>query len=272
MSRIEDAMKKARGKRGQGPEPPAGEPAPEATAVASPSIPVAQPAATSRVDEHIVSFHSPRSGLTENFKQIRTMILNMLPEGHNRLLLFTSSTGDEGKTTACINFAAAVAQDPKRRTLIVDADMREPKVHKLLGMKNRQGFGDLLTSDAPAESVVVSTPVPGLSAILCGEVPPNPGELFGSERAQQLFAELKENYDCVIVDTPPVLPVVDTINMSAFADGVVLIVEAARTARRKIQRAVHLLNNANASVMGFLLNKDQGAWADQDTAHYPDGR
>ena len=256
MSRIEDAMKKARGERGQGPEQLAGEPAADgATAVAAP-VRVAESVATGHVDDRIVSFHRPQSGLTENFKQIRTMIQNMLPEGHNRLLLFTSSTVDEGKTTACINFAAAVAQDSKRRTLIVDADMRNPKVHSLLGMKNRAGLGDLLTSDAPAESVVVSTPIAGLSAVLCGEVPANPGELFGAERMRQLFAELKEGYDCVIIDSPPVLPVVDTINMSPLADGVVLIVEAARTARKKIRRAVHLLNNANASIMGFLLNKD----------------
>lgn len=263
MSRIEEAMEK-RAQRtqrsGSGRAARAAVAVAEGRAIAPPVI--AQPVPSANVDEHIISFHSPRSGLTESFKQIRLMIQNMLPEGHNRILIFTSSTGNEGKTTASLNFAAAVAQDSKRRTLIVDADMRSPKVHTLLGMKNRPGFGDLLTSDAPAESVVVSTPVPGLSAILCGEIPPNPGELFGSERAQQLFAELKENYDCVVVDTPPVLPVVDTINMSAFADGVVLIVEAARTARSKIQRAVHLLNNANASVMGFLLNKDVSSLTD----------
>lgn len=262
MSRIEDAMEKARGKREDGPDQPADEPALDATAVAAPPVQVAPAAASGHVDDHIVSFHRPQSGLTENFKQIRTMIQNMLPEGHNRLLLFTSSTGDEGKTTACLNFAAAVAQDPKRRTLVVDADMRNPKVHSLLGMKNRVGFGDLLTSDAPAESVIVSTPVTGLSAMLCGEIPSNPGELFGAERMRQLFAELKESYDCVIIDSPPVLPVVDTINMSPLADGVVLIVEAAKTARKKIQRAVHLLNNANASIMGFLLNKDVGLSAE----------
>ncbi len=253
MSRIEDAMEKARGKRGQGPEELAGEPAADRTAVATP--PPMAPASGS-VDDHIVSFHKPMSGLTENFKQIRTMIQNMLPAGHDRLLLFTSSTTQEGKTTACLNFAAAVAQDSKRRTLIVDADLRNPGVHSLLGMKNRAGFGDLLMSDAPVESVVVSTPISGLSAVLCGGAPANPGELFGSERMEQLFAELKESYDCVIIDSPPVLPVVDTINMSPLADGVVLVVEAARTARKKIRRAVHLLNNANASVMGFLLNKD----------------
>jgi capsular exopolysaccharide synthesis family protein len=261
MSRIEEAMEKARGKQRPLPEEPDAASPSDTTAVVPP--PITQPALAGRVDEHVVSFHSPRSGLTENFKQIRIMIQNMLPEGHNRILLFTSSTGDEGKTTACLNFAAAVAQDPRRRTLVVDADLRNPRIHSLLGMKNnRPGFGDLLTSDAPAASVVVSTPVPGLSAILCGDIPPNPGELFGSERARQLFVELKESYDCVIVDTPPVLPVVDTINMSPLADGVVLIVEAARTARGKIRRAVHLLNNANASIMGFLLNKDVSSLTD----------
>ena len=229
------------------------------------TLPAAQtvrPPAAGNIDKRIVSFHHPRSALTENFKQIRIVIQNMLPEGDNKVIMFTSSYGAEGKTTACLNFAAAVAQDTSKRVIIVDADMRDPMVHTLLGMKMRRGFGDLLTSDAPVESVVVGTPVPGLSAILCGEIPPNPSELVGAERSRQVFAELKEKYDCVVVDTPPVLPVADTVHMAAFADGVVLVVEAAKTGRKKIQRAVQLLNNANASVMGFLLNKGPVSLAD----------
>jgi len=220
------------------------------------------------VDEHIISFHYPRSGLTENFKQIRLVIQNMLPEGDNKVIMFSSSVRGEGKTTASLNFAAAVAQDTSKRVIMVDADLREPVVHKLLGMKSRRGFGDLLVSDAPIESVVVSTPVPGLSAVLCGEIPPNPAELFAGERTLQVFAEFKAKFDCVVVDTPPVLPVVDTIQMARFADGVVLIVEAAKTSRKKIQRAIQLLNNANASVMGFLLNKGEPGLSDYRTPRY----
>ena len=214
------------------------------------------------VDEHIVSFHQPRSTLTESFKQIRIVIQNMLPEGDNKVIMFTSSYDAEGKTTASLNYAAAVAQDVSKRVIIVDADLRHPMLHRALGMRPQRGFGDLLVSDAPIESVVVSTPIPGLSAILCGETPPNPGELFGTERAGQILTELKRKYDCVVVDTPPVLPVVDTIYIAAYADGVVFVVEAARTSRKRIRRAVQLLNNANASVMGFLLNKGHVALAD----------
>jgi capsular exopolysaccharide synthesis family protein len=269
MSRIEEAMQKRAGseprhKRREGPAalvqvPDASR---SATAVAAPL------AERGMVDDHIVSFHHPRSGLTENFKQMRLVIQNMLPEGDNKVLMFTSSFRGEGKTTASLNFAAAVAQDRSRRVLAVDADLREPKVHALLGMPPGRGFGDLVTSDAPVESVVVSTPIPGLSAILCGEVPPNPAELMGSERTLQVFAELKSKYDFVVVDTPPVLPVADTIHMAAYADGVVMIVEAARTSRKKIRRSVHLLNNANASVMGFLLNKTEAGQAEYHTPRY----
>ena len=276
MSRIEQAMeKKAQAEqRGKGHRPGVGTEGgaltvtDEGSIVAAPQI--GRPTEVGDVDEHIVSFHYPRSGLTENFKQIRLVIQNMLPEGDNKVILFTSSHRGEGKTTASLNFAAAVAQDTSRRVVMVDADMREPMVHKLLGMRPRQGFGDLITSDAPVESVVVSTPIPGLSAILCGEIPANPAELFGSERMRQVLAELKAKYDCVIVDSPPVLPVADTIHMAGFADGVVLIVEAARTGRKKIQRAVQLLNNANASVMGFMLNKSRAGVAEYSTTHYYD--
>jgi len=267
MSRIEEAMQKR-----EKAEPRSGGAVVRVPAEDTlPSPRLTRPTGTGTVDDHIISFHYPRSGLTENFKQIRIVLQNMLPEGNNQLIMFTSSYRAEGKTTASLNFAAAVAQDTSKRVIVVDADLREPSLHLLLGMNVRHGFGDLLTSDAPVESVVVSTPIPGLSAILCGDIPPNPGELFGTERSRQVFAELKRKYDCVVVDTPPVLPVVDTIHMAPFADGVVLIVEAARTSRKKIQRAVQLLNNANASVMGFLLNKSQGGLAEYHTKRFQYG-
>ena len=266
MSRIEEAMQKkadsdARGRSHTVVQVPS-------SGSAVPVTQIARPAPAGVVDEHIISFHHPRSGLTENFKQIRLVIQNMLPEGDNKLIMFTSSFRGEGKTTASLNFAAALAHDTSKRVLMVDADLRQPMVHKLLGMKAHQGFGDLLISDAPIESVVVNTPVPGLSAVLCGEIPPNPAEVFGGERARQVFAEFKAKFDSVVVDTPPVLPVVDTIHMASFADGVVLIVEAAKTSRKKIQRAIQLLNNANASVMGFLLNKGQAGLSDYRTPRY----
>jgi capsular exopolysaccharide synthesis family protein len=269
LSRIEEAMqKKARSDsrtedEGDGRAAIAYPEAPEA-----PSPAVAHPETTGAVDEHIVSFHYPRSGLTENFKQIQLVVRNMLPEGTNRILMFTSSFAGEGKTTASLNLAAAIAQDPSKRVIVVDADMREPKVHTQLGMRLQRGFGDLLVSDAPASTVTVNTPIPGLKAILCGELPPNPAELVASERAREIFAEIKPQYDYVIVDTPPVLPVVDTIHMAAFADGVLLIVEAARTSRRKVQRAVQLLNDAHASVLGFLLNKSPIGATEYQTDRY----
>ncbi len=255
MTRIEEAMRK-RSQAGRS----TAAPVTEAPAGAGPFAGVRS--GPGSVDERIVSFHHPRSDLTENFKQIRIVVQNMLPEGENKLILFTSSYGPEGKTTASLNYATAVAQDASKRVLIVDADLRKPKVHEYLGMRPGRGFGDLLMSDAPVESVVVRTPIPGLSAILCGEIPPNPSELLGTERVGQIFAELKDKYDCVVVDTAPVLPVVDTIHVAPYADGVILVVEASRTSRKKVRRAIQLLNNANAAVMGFLLNKGMVALAD----------
>jgi len=261
MSRIEDAISKWANRSGSEKQPRELTRVQEKDTVSPPTIKINRPTAPVNVDDHIISFHDPRSGLTESFKQIRIVIQNMLPEGDNKIIMFTSSYGAEGKTTASLNYAAAVAQDISKRVLVVDADMREPRIHALLGMRPRQGFGDLLMSDAPVESVICSTPIPNLSAILCGERPSNPGELLGTERVGEIFAELKSKYDCIIVDTPPVLPVVDTIHMASFADGVILVIEAARTSRKRIQQAIHLLNNANASVMGFLLNKGHMATA-----------
>jgi receptor protein-tyrosine kinase len=267
LSRIEEAMqKKARSEPESADAAATVSPAPDLGF--GPTAPAVDPETIGAVDEHIVSFHYPRSGLTENFKQIQLVVQNMLPEGTNRMLMFTSSFAGEGKTTASLNLAAAIAQDPSKRVIVVDADMREPKVHALLGMRVRQGFGDLLTTDAPTSTVITTTAVPGLKAILCGELPPNPAELVASERAREVFAELKQDFDYIIVDTPPVLPVVDTIHMAAFADGVLLIVEAARTSRRKVQRAVQLLNDAHASVLGFLLNKSPIGATEYQTDRY----
>lgn len=267
MSRIEDAMNKlARDTDATQARSVVKVPG-DVRETGRPAVDPGRPA-TGDVDGHIVCFHRPLSGLTENFKQIRIVIQNMLPEGSNKVIMFTSAYRGEGKTTASVNFAAAVAHDTSRRIVVVDADMRDPQVHEILGVKVQHGFGDLLTTDAPVESVVVRTPIPGLSAILCGELPPRPAELFGTDRSREIFAELKHRFDMVIVDTPPVLPVSDTVHMATFADGVILIVEAARTSRKKVERAIHLLNNANASVMGFLLNKSQGGMAEYRKARY----
>lgn len=264
MSRIEDAMEKLAGDTGvEKPSvkvPGDVEKPPKRPARRSPS--------KGDVDRHIVAFHQPLSGLTENFKHIRVVIQNMLPEGSNKVVMFTSANRGEGKTMSSLNFAAAVAHDTSRRIVIVDADMRDPHIHEVLGIKAHRGFGDLLTTDAPAASAVVHTPIPGLSAVLCGERPERPAELLGTERARQIFLDLKRQFDMVVVDTPPVLPVSDTVNMASFADGVIIIVEEARTSRKKVERAVHLLNNANASVMGFLLNKSQGGGDEYEKSRY----
>lgn len=249
-SRIEDAMAK---KSGQ----PSGGNGNGASGKISPAPPIQHEKNPASVDDHIVAFHYPRSGVTENMKHIRVVVQNMLPEGEKTLLMFTSTYGSEGKTTACLNFAASIAQDNTKRVLILDADLRDPAVHKLLGIKQRKGFSDLLASDAPVDSVITGTPIPGLSAILSGELPQNPGELLATDRAAQIFTELRKKYDYVIVDTAPVLPVVDTVLMAHLADGVVLIIESGRTGRKRVRHAIQLLNNANASVLGFLLNKGQ---------------
>jgi len=166
-----------------------------------------------------------------------------------------SAEPGEGKTTTAANLAAALAQ-AGNRVILVDADLRRPRLHTLFGVSNNLGLTTALLPDGdPLAAHLQTTTVPGLRLLTSGPQPPNPAELVGSERMTALLAEMNTLADWVVLDTPPVLAVADAALLAHASDATLLVVDAQSTRRRSAQRAVALLTAAGAHVVGAVLNR-----------------
>jgi len=238
VSRIEEAVKKLEAARTQ--------------SEARPGPRVVRGTPAGRISDRIIAFHSPKTALTENFKQFNTVIRAMT-QGAAHSIAFTSATDGEGKSVVAANFAVALAADCEGRVCLVDADLRNPSMHRLLGIADNGGISEVLQGSLAPADACVQTAVDRLSLIPAGAVPPNPSELFSSKRAAQVIDELRNTFEYVVFDTAPVLPAADTIHLAEQVDAVVIVIQAAKTHRRQAARAVELLSHAN--VLGFILNQ-----------------
>lgn len=194
-----------------------------------------------------------KSVVAERTRNIRTNLVFMMPERPLRTVLVTSPNPEEGKTTVSVNIAIAMAQGGSR-TLLVDTDLRRPRVHKCFGLENRTGMSSAVISSEPLASYITSTEVPNLDLLLSGPVPPDPTALLHTERFRQIMAELEGRYDVVILDSPPVLPVTDAMIIANHADGVVLVVKSDKTTREAMAMAWQELRQVNANILGSVLN------------------
>jgi capsular exopolysaccharide synthesis family protein len=201
------------------------------------------------------AIEDPNSEMAEAVRIIRTAIL-FSPSGRaqRKRLLVTSAETGEGKTLLSVNLAAALAQ-AGQRTLLIDADLRKPRVHKVFNLSNLQGlsnvFADGQAMPSPVRPAGVSLPLDVLPA---GPLPPNPAELLGGERMGEFLAEASLRYDRIIVDSPPAGPVSDPALLSRQVDGVLVVVQLGKTSIRAIRRAVDHLNKVGAPVLGVVLN------------------
>lgn len=171
------------------------------------------------------------------------------------MLLMTSSTAGEGKTITSVNLAIALAQRGEP-TLLIDADLRHPSVGKLLNLANGTGLASFLTGAHSLETALRPfPPVPTLSVLPAGPRPPNPAQLLSSSAMEAMLRELRKRYKCVVIDSPPVLPVIDAMILSTFVDGVVFVVESGKTVRGAVTRSRKILQNVGAKVVGIVFNK-----------------
>jgi capsular exopolysaccharide synthesis family protein len=191
---------------------------------------------------------------SEAFKTVRTNVLFSSAEEGLRTLVVTSAGPGEGKSICSANIALALAQ-AGMRVLLVDADMRRPRVHEIFDGPEEPGLSNLLTGNAKASEVVQKSKIPGLWLIPAGHIPPNPAELLGSPRFVDFLGALEDHFDWVVLDTPPVLVVTDSIVVANKASGVVFVVGADQTTRTAARTAVDQLLGANAHVIGSVLNR-----------------
>ena len=210
--------------------------------------------ATSKEVVELVTQSRPQSQMAESYRALRTSLLLTSLGAPPKTILITSALPQEGKTTTSINTAIVLAQKGTR-VLLIDADLRRPSIHKTLGMGPRTGLSNVLTGSATLQQATVSSPIlPTLFVLPAGAPPPNPAELLASANMKDLLAELREEYDHIIVDTPPTLSVTDAVVMSTRADAVVLVIRSGQTTKQALRRSRELLMQVNARVSGVLLN------------------
>jgi capsular exopolysaccharide synthesis family protein len=196
----------------------------------------------------------PTSAVAEAFRSLRTNVQFLSVEQHSRTLLVTSPATAEGKTTVAANLAIALGRAGVR-VIVVDADMRKPRLDKFFGLGATSGLSSVLSGSASLADAFESVPgEPNLRVLPAGPVPPDPSELLGSERSRRLFAALAGQCDQLIIDTPPVLPVTDAVALSPRVDACVVVATAGSSKKRQLARAINSLRQVNAPVVGVVVN------------------
>jgi capsular exopolysaccharide synthesis family protein len=201
----------------------------------------------------LLSGHEPISSFAESYRALRTSLLLSSAEHAPRTMLITSSHPAEGKTTIVANIAISLAQTGAK-ALVLDADMRRPRCHKILSAKNDVGLSTFLSRDIHLDDVLQEHDIPNLYVMAAGPVPPNPSELLSSIKLRFLISELEEHFDHIIIDSPPVIHVTDAMIISPHVDGVVIVVKGGQTPREAVLRAKQALTDVNAKIFGIVLN------------------
>ncbi len=206
------------------------------------------------VPADLVSISDPSAPAAEAYRSLRTSVKFLALDTSVKTILVTSTAASEGKTVTAANLATVLAQRGDR-VLLVGGDLRRPRVHELFGSPQSPGLTTVLVGDATAASVTYAVEeVPGLHVMPPGATPPNPAELLDSSRARELFASLRNSFDAVIVDAPPVLPVTDAQILAGSADAVLLVVAFRETSKRGLARSIELLSQVDAPLVGIVLN------------------
>jgi capsular exopolysaccharide synthesis family protein len=217
------------------------------------------PATAGNRQADLIVHREPRSLVAEAFRSLRTAVLFSTPDQSPRVILLTSAGQGEGKTMTSLNLATTLAAAGSQ-VLLVDADLRRPSVHRAFGLPNDDGLSKYLAGLSTLEGVTHASEVPNLAVVPAGPTPPNPAELVGSTRMSELLIRLRDEYDYVIVDSPPTLPVTDAVLLSREVDGVLLVVKGHDTPREVVRRARDQLGQAGAHLLGALINNVNTGW------------
>jgi capsular exopolysaccharide synthesis family protein len=192
----------------------------------------------------------------EAIRAVRTAVLFSSADEGSRSLVITSTGPHEGKTLVSSSLAITLAQ-AGQKTLVIDADMRRPRLHEALDRPQEPGLSNVLVGDTKLSDATRATAVPNLTLLAAGHIPPNPAELLGSKKYEELLAELRKKYDWIVIDAPPVMPVTDASLVAHTAQGVLFVVGSEMTPRHTAAAAIEQLRNANARFVGVVLNRVQ---------------
>jgi capsular exopolysaccharide synthesis family protein len=205
------------------------------------------------VDSSVITLHHSRGRIAEAFRSVRTSLFFSSRASELKVIQITSPVPGDGKSTMSANLAVTMAQSG-RRVVLIDADLRRPRQHKLFGVESQIGVAQVLSGKAELDDATYSTNVANLWLIPGGTNPRNPSELLSSDRFSELIDVLREKYDMIILDTPPVLAVSDPCAVSAVADGVVITMRLRRNIKPLATRTISLLDGVDAQVLGVVVN------------------
>lgn len=213
----------------------------------------------------LITLVDKSSPVSERYRTVRTNIQFASSADHQiKTLVVTSSGPGEGKSTTSANLAVVFANSGQS-VLLVDADMRKATVHKTFQLANNVGLSNVLSSDMGVKEAAQRSVVPNLYIMTSGPKAPNPSELLGSTRMDQLIMELRDSYDFIIFDMPPIVAVTDAQIMASKADGTMLVVRENVTRKDSLQKARELLSIVNANVLGAVFN---GSTDENDQGYY----
>jgi succinoglycan biosynthesis transport protein ExoP len=207
----------------------------------------------SKLSATLVTYFLPKSRITEAYRAIRTALYFSTRGEQHKVIQITSPNPGDGKTTLSVNLAACIAQSGKS-VLLIDADFRRPRIHKMLGVSNALGMSSVIQGDAELLDAIQQTEIPNLCCLPCGPRPENPAELLTSQRFDELLAILREKFDFVLVDTPPMLAVTDPGTVAPRVDGVLLTIRINKRTRAEAMRATAMLSSLGANVLGVVVN------------------
>jgi receptor protein-tyrosine kinase len=207
---------------------------------------------TDELAERLVTVLDPTSAAAENYRTLRTNLLYALVDNPPKVIVLTSPGPGEGKSTTCANLGVVLARAGKD-VLIVDCDLRKPVMHKFFGLRNLQGVVDILIGERGVQEVW-KKPVESLRVVPVGPKPPNPSELLGTQRFSDFLIEIRERFDYVLVDAPPVGVVSDPAILATQGDGVLLVLDAQNTRKGSVRQAMRSLEAVGAKVLGTVMN------------------
>ena len=202
----------------------------------------------------LITVLNPSAIISEQYRMVRTNIQFSMIDKDLKTLVCTSATAGEGKSTTVANLAVTFAKQGQK-VLLVDADLRKPVLHKIMGVNNQFGLTHAITKMASLKSTLIPhDKIENLSILSAGAIPPNPSELLASKRMEALVGELSLRFDFVLFDTPPVLAVADAQILGNLCDGTLLVLRSHEVEKKKLMKAKELLDHANINIIGAVLN------------------
>ena len=215
----------------------------------------------------IISYNDPKSVISEQYRTIRTNIEYSNVDQDKKTILVTSSDKNEGKTTTVSNLAVSFA-NLNKKVLLIDCDLRNASIHKMFKINNIYGLTDILAKDRAVDKCIQETELENLYVLTAGAIPPNPAEILSSEKMKNLIEDLKNIYDYIFIDTPPIGLVTEAGVLSSFIDGVVLVVKSESIEKKYLEETKKKLDAVDARILGAILNSYKSEQKDYNYYSY----